>query len=56
MIDRMRYERCAHVYEKKERKEEVVSYGPKVAEGELVFGVCHIYASFNDTFIVYTNL
>ena len=26
--------------------------GPKVAEGELVFGVAHIFASFNDTFVV----
>ena len=25
---------------------------PTVAEGELVFGVAHIFASFNDTFIV----
>jgi small subunit ribosomal protein S14e len=28
------------------------TYGPKVAEGELVFGVAHIFASFNDTFVV----
>ena len=26
--------------------------GPRVKEGEHVFGVAHIYASFNDTFIV----
>ena len=30
--------------------------GPRVKEGEHVFGVAHIYASFNDTFIVITNL
>ena len=26
--------------------------GPRIKEGELVFGVAHIYASFNDTFVV----
>ncbi len=26
--------------------------GPKVPEGEHVFGVAHIFASFNDTFVV----
>jgi len=26
--------------------------GPTVREGEYVFGVAHIFASFNDTFIV----
>jgi hypothetical protein len=26
--------------------------GPNAREGELVFGVAHIYASFNDTFVV----
>ena len=31
---------------------EVVKLGPVVKEGEIVFGVCHIYASFNDTFVV----
>jgi small subunit ribosomal protein S14e len=31
-------------------------YGPKVKEGELVFGVAHIYASFNDTFVHVTDL
>ena len=31
---------------------EVVKLGPTVKEGEIVFGVCHIYASFNDTFVV----
>ena len=42
---------------KKENKEEVqVSLGPQVREGELVFGVAHIYASFNDTFIHITDL
>lgn len=31
---------------------EHVYYGPRVKEGEYVFGVAHIYASFNDTFVV----
>merc|ERR1719502_572918 len=30
--------------------------GPNAREGELVFGVCHIFASFNDTFIHVTDL
>merc|ERR1712241_1388343 len=43
--------------EKKETKEEVqVSLGPQVKEGEIVFGVAHIYASFNDTFVHITDL
>jgi ribosomal protein S11 len=32
-------------------------YGPKnVRDGEHVFGVAHIYASFNDTFVHVTDL
>lgn len=38
------------------REEATVSLGPQVAEGELVFGVAHIYASFNDTFVHVTDL
>ena len=34
----------------------VVTTGPRVAEGEFVFGVAHIYASFNDTFVHVTDL
>lgn len=30
--------------------------GPQVREGELVFGVAHVYASYNDTFIHVTDL
>merc|ERR1711907_158709 len=41
---------------KTEKVEEVVTLGPKVAEGELVFGVAHIYASYNDTFVHVTDL
>ncbi|KAG0484963.1 hypothetical protein HPP92_009042 [Vanilla planifolia] len=40
----------------KEPKEETVTLGPKVREGEIVFGVAHIFASFNDTFIHVTDL
>ncbi|KAG6329398.1 hypothetical protein ID866_9690, partial [Astraeus odoratus] len=38
------------------KEETTVSLGPQVAEGELVFGVAHIYASFNDTFVHVTDL
>ena len=42
---------------KKERAEvEPVSLGPQVREGEIVFGVAHIYASFNDTFVHVTDV
>lgn len=37
-------------------KEEVVTLGPQIREGELVFGVAHIFASFNDTFVHVTDL
>lgn len=41
----------------KVQKEEVqVSLGPQVREGEDVFGVAHIFASFNDTFVHVTDL
>lgn len=41
----------------KTQKEEVqVSLGPQVREGEIVFGVAHIFASFNDTFVHVTDL
>ena len=36
--------------------EEITEIGPKVSEGELCFGVAHIFASFNDTFIHITDL
>lgn len=36
----------------REPKEENITLGPAVREGEHVFGVAHIFASFNDTFIV----
>ncbi|KAF8765532.1 hypothetical protein HU200_008464 [Digitaria exilis] len=40
----------------REPKEENVTLGPTVREGEFVFGVAHIFASFNDTFIHVTDL
>jgi small subunit ribosomal protein S14e len=40
----------------KEPKVETVTLGPSVREGEQVFGVVHIFASFNDTFIHVTDL
>mmetsp|Transcript_30229 Transcript_30229/g.76624 ORF Transcript_30229/g.76624 Transcript_30229/m.76624 type:complete len:150 (-) Transcript_30229:403-852(-) len=42
---------------KKVEKEEVkVSLGPQKTEGEQVFAVAHIYASFNDTFVHVTDM
>ncbi|KAL8140980.1 hypothetical protein V2J09_007001 [Rumex salicifolius] len=40
----------------REPKEETVTLGPSVKPGEHVFGVAHIFASFNDTFIHVTDL
>jgi len=40
----------------KSEVEEEVKLGPTVLAGELVFGVAHIYASFNDTFVHVTDL
>ncbi|XP_024384920.1 small ribosomal subunit protein uS11y [Physcomitrium patens] len=37
-------------------KEENVTLGPSVRDGEHVFGVAHIFASFNDTFVHVTDL
>lgn len=34
----------------------VVTLGPQIKEGEKVFGVAHIFASFNDTFVHVTDL
>merc|ERR1711918_169127 len=39
------------------KKEEVkIRLGPRVAETEEVFGVAHIFASFNDTFVHVTDI
>ncbi|XP_043722373.1 40S ribosomal protein S14-like isoform X2 [Telopea speciosissima] len=40
----------------REPKEENVTLGPTVRDGEHVFSVAHIFASFNDTFIHVTDL
>ena len=34
----------------------VSTLGPQVAEGTLVFGVAHVFASFNDTFVHVTDV
>ncbi|KAJ2159225.1 ribosomal 40S subunit protein S14B [Coemansia sp. RSA 552] len=41
---------------KTKQPDQAVSFGPQVKPGELVFGVAHIYASKNDTFIHVTDL
>ncbi len=41
----------------KQQQEQVqVSLGPQVNNGEDVFAVAHIFASFNDTFVHVTDL
>ncbi|BBN18533.1 small subunit ribosomal protein S14e [Marchantia polymorpha subsp. ruderalis] len=40
----------------REVKEDNVTLGPSVREGEHVFGVAHIFASFNDTFVHVSDL
>merc|ERR1719314_32966 len=39
-----------------EKVTEKVQLGPTLREGEIAVGVCHIFASFNDTFIHVTDL
>merc|ERR1712141_346209 len=41
---------------KTEKVEEVIRLGPQVPEGEDVFGICHLLASFNDTFVHVTDM
>ena len=40
----------------KSQVEQNIQLGPVVRDGEQVFGVCHIFASFNDTFVHVTDL
>ena len=40
----------------KAKEEVVVTLGPQAKEGELIFGVAHIFASFNDTFVHVTDI
>jgi small subunit ribosomal protein S14e len=35
--------------------QENISLGPQVRDGELVFGVARIFASFNDTYVIPTS-
>merc|ERR1719504_374174 len=39
-----------------EKVKEKVQLGPTLRENEIAIGVCHIYASFNDTFIHCTDI
>lgn len=41
---------------KAKEEQPVVSLAPPIAEGENRFGVAHIFASFNDTFVHVTDL
>ncbi|XP_043832604.1 40S ribosomal protein S14-like [Dromiciops gliroides] len=41
---------------KEKKEEQVISLGPQVAKVENVFGVCHVFASFSDTFVHVTDL
>lgn len=40
---------------KVKEEQPVVTLGPQAKEGENVFGVAHIFASFNDTFVHITD-
>ncbi|KAB0380327.1 hypothetical protein FD755_008111 [Muntiacus reevesi] len=40
----------------KEKKEQVISLSPQVAEGENVFGVCYTFACFSDNFVHVTDI
>ena len=40
---------------KTERKKEVIAWGPNVDAETIVYGVAHVYASFNDTFVHVTD-
>jgi len=41
---------------KAKEEQPVVSLAPPIAEGEVRFGVAHVFASFNDTFVHVTDL
>ena len=40
---------------KEKKEEQIINLSPQVAKEENVFGVCHIFASFNDTFVHITD-
>ncbi|GJV53576.1 40S ribosomal protein S14-3 [Tanacetum coccineum] len=60
MADRFRWSLASNGEFSSKRKtrepKEDVTLGPATREGELVFGVAHIFASFNDTFIHVTDI
>lgn len=41
---------------KTKEEQPVVTLGPQAKEGEIIFAVAHIYASFNDTFVHVTDI
>ncbi|VDO95566.1 unnamed protein product [Heligmosomoides polygyrus] len=41
---------------KAKEEQPMVTLGPQAKEGELIFGVAHIYASFNYTFVHVTDI
>lgn len=41
---------------KVKEEQPVVTLGPQAKEGENIFGVAHIFASFNDTFVHVTDI
>ncbi|CAG0921953.1 unnamed protein product [Notodromas monacha] len=41
---------------KTQQEQPVLALGPQALDGENVFGVAHIFASFNDTFVHVTDL
>ena len=55
-LGRLMYYYNFFLYKKADKKEkaveEVVTLDPKIGEGEEYFAVAHIFASFNDTFVV----
>ncbi|XP_015771689.1 PREDICTED: 40S ribosomal protein S14-like [Acropora digitifera] len=42
--------------QKQTGQEQNISLGPQASEGEQIFAVAHIFASFNDTFVHVTDL
>uniref|UniRef100_A0A8C9BVY7 Small ribosomal subunit protein uS11 n=1 Tax=Phocoena sinus TaxID=42100 RepID=A0A8C9BVY7_PHOSS len=56
LIPRLRCAERAPRKGREKKEEQIISLGPQVAEGENVFGVCHLFASFNDTFVHVTDL
>ena len=49
-------EKAASKKETTPKEKDVIQLGPTVREGEEVFAVVHIFASFNDTFVHVTDI